>query len=195
MAADAPATGRGIIAAVGDSLTYGAGVPTDDSYPAILSQRLQQDGYAFKIVNEGVRGETSSGTLFRIQQVISSLNPDIIILCTGANDGMRGINPDVLRMNLDRTLSMIERHHIQVILVGVKSFFPTHPEYAKKFDGIYPEIARKHGVLFVPFLLEGVAGDPTRMQSDGIHPNADGYRKVVDQLYPHVRQTIENGVK
>jgi acyl-CoA thioesterase I len=184
-------TTRRTIVAVGDSLTAGLGVDENLAYPALLQRKLAGDGYHFNVVNAGVSGETSSGALSRIQWVISSLNPDIIILETGANDGLRGIDTDILRNNLERILSIIHAHHIKVLLCGMKMLPNLGPEYTKAFARIYPEVARKYAVPLVPFFLEGVAGDPRFNQPDGLHPTAKGYRRIVDHIYPYVLDVIK----
>lgn len=184
-------TKTGIIVAVGDSLTAGAGVAEDEAYPAQLARRLRADGHPYTVVNAGVSGETSSGALARIQWVISSLKPDIIILETGANDGLRGLNPDLLQTNLDKIVTIIKANNIPVILAGMKMLPNLGPEYTRAFDTIYPEIARAHDVIFLPFFLAGVAGQASLNQPDGIHPTAPGYTRIVDNVYPHVLAAIE----
>jgi acyl-CoA thioesterase-1 len=190
-AAAAKKSARKTIVAVGDSLTAGLGVDESEAYPALLQRKLSQGGYRFKVVNAGVSGETSSGTLSRIKWVISFLKPDIIILETGANDGLRGIDPKVLRKNLDRIVSIIEASHIKVLLCGMKMLPNLGPEYVTAFSRIYPEIARKYEIPLVPFFLEGVAGDPRFNQPDGLHPTAKGYRRIVDHIYPFVLDVIK----
>ncbi len=179
------------IVAVGDSLTAGLGVNESAAYPALLQRKLADDGYHFNVVNAGVSGETSSGTLSRIEWVISVLKPDIIILETGANDGLRGIDPDVLRKNLDRIVSVIKTNHIKVLLCGMEMLPNLGPEYTKTFARVYPEIARKYAIPLIPFFLEGVAGDPRLNQPDGLHPTAKGYRRIVDHIYPYVLDVIK----
>jgi acyl-CoA thioesterase I len=182
---------RKTIVAVGDSLTAGLGVDESEAYPAMLQRKLSAGGYHFNVVNAGVSGETSSGTLSRIKWVISALKPDIIILETGANDGLRGIDPDVLKKNLDRIVSIIKANHIKVLLCGMKMLPNLGPEYVQAFTRIYPEIARKYAIPLVPFFLEGVAGDPRFNQPDGLHPTANGYRRIVDHIYPYVLDVIK----
>jgi len=182
----------GIIVALGDSLTAGQGVPETQSYPAKLEARLLSDGYNYKVINAGVSGETSSGTLSRIDWVRTTLKPDIIILVTGANDGLRGIDTRLLNSNLDKLIFKIKKHPIRIILGGMKMLPNLGPAYAKDFENVYPEIAEKHGVILVPFFLEGVAGEAELNQSDGIHPTSKGYSIIVDHLYPYVLETIEN---
>ena len=182
---------RKTIVAVGDSLTAGFGVDESAAYPAQLQRKLAGDGYYFNVVNAGVSGETSSGTLSRIEWVISTLKPDIIILETGANDGLRGINPNILRKNLDRIVSVIKANNIEVLLCGMKILPNMGPEYSKDFARVYPEIAKKHAIPLVPFFLEGVGGDPRFNQPDRLHPTAKGYRRIVDHIYPYVLDVIK----
>ena len=182
---------RKTIVAVGDSLTAGFGVDESAAYPAQLQRKLAGDGYYFNVVNAGVSGETSSGTLSRIEWVISALKPDIIILETGANDGLRGINPNILRKNLDRIVSVIKANNIEVLLCGMKILPNMGPEYSKDFARVYPEIAKKHAILLVPFFLEGVGGDPRFNQPDRLHPTAKGYRRIVDHIYQYVLDVIK----
>ena len=180
----------GTIAAVGDSLTAGYGVDESEAYPALLEAKLLADGYPFKVVNAGVSGETSSGTLSRIHWVISSLKPDIVILETGPNDGLRGIDPDVLSANLDSVVRILKKNDIQVILAGMKILPNLGPDYTEAFAGVYPQIAVRHDVILIPFFLEAVAGEPSLNQSDRIHPTAEGYRRIVDNIYPYVVEGV-----
>jgi acyl-CoA thioesterase-1 len=189
--AAAKKTTQKTIVAVGDSLTAGLGVDESAAYPAQLQRKLADDGYYFNVVNAGISGETSSGALSRIEWVISALKPDIIILETGANDGLRGIDPDILRKNLDRIISVIKTNNIEVLLCGMKMLPNMGPEYSKAFTRVYPEIAQKHEIPLVPFFLEGVAGDPRFNQPDRLHPTAKGYRRIVDHIYPYVLNVIK----
>jgi len=179
------------IVAVGDSLTAGLGVDESEAYPAQLQRKLSGDGYDFNVVNAGISGETSSGTLSRIEWVISALKPDIIILETGANDGLRGIDPNILRENLDQIVSVIKTNNIEVLLCGMKMLPNMGPEYSKAFMRVYPEIAQKYAIPLVPFFLEGVGGDPRFNQPDRLHPTAKGYRRIVDHIYPYVLDVIK----
>lgn len=178
------------IVALGDSLTAGLGVDETESYPALLESRLTADGHSVKVINAGISGETSSGTVSRINWVISSLKPDIVILVIGANDGMRGIDPDLLRDNLDKILSVLKGSNIGVILGGMKMLPNLGPAYALAFERVYPEMSEKHGIPLIPFFLEGVAGEPGFNQSDQIHPNPEGYRIIVDHICPYILKSI-----
>lgn len=182
---------KGTIVAVGDSLTAGLGLDESEAYPAILEKKLVSDGYPFKIINAGFSGETSSGTLSRINWVLTTLKPDIIILETGANDGLRGIDPNLLRNNLDQIISIIKSKDIEVILAGMKMFPNLGPAYAPAFSRVYPEIAEKHDIPLIPFFLEGVAGQIQYNQSDRIHPNSEGVLRIVDHIYPYVLEAVK----
>lgn len=179
----------GTIVAVGDSLTAGYGVNEADAYPAQLGKKLQAAGFHWRVVNAGISGETSSGTLSRIAWVLK-LKPDIVILETGANDGLRGIDPQVTEKNIDETVRILKKNHVTVILAGMRMVSNMGQEYTSAFAAIYPTVAKKHGLLLIPFFLQGVAGDPALNQSDGIHPVAAGYRIITDMIYPYVVRAL-----
>jgi len=180
----------GTIVAVGNSLTAGLGVPEEQAYPAQLARRLQDDGYNYRVVNAGISGETSSGALSRIRWVVSSLKPDMVILETGANDGLRALDLKLLEANLDQLVGFLASQNIQVILAGMRMLPNLGPAYSQSFDEIYPRIAAKHEVIFIPFFLRDVAGRPEFNQDDRLHPNADGYAQIVDTVYPYVITAI-----
>jgi acyl-CoA thioesterase-1 len=182
---------EGTIVAVGDSLTAGLRVPEEKAYPAVLARKLKAAGYAYRVVNAGVSGETSSGTRSRIDWIVSSLDPDIVILETGANDGLRGIDPRVIASNLDAICALLKKKNIVVLLAGMKMLPSLGPEYTKAFAGIYPRIASKYDLVFMPFILKDVAGNAALNQPDRLHPTAKGYVRMVDNLYPYVLKTIE----
>jgi len=185
-----PAAPRdGIIVAVGDSLTAGYRVAEEQAYPALLQQRLDREGYNLDVVNAGISGETSSGTLARLDWILT-LKPDIVLLETGANDGLRGIDPQLTRDNLDRIVTRLKSEGVVVVLAGMKMIKNLGEPFTRRFEGIYPAIAAKHDVLLIPFFLEGVAGDRQLSQADGIHPTPEGYRKVADHVYPYVVEAI-----
>ena len=181
--------GREVIVAAGDSLTEGLGVDEEESYPAQLEKRLQTAGYNFRVINAGASGETSSGLLSRLNWLLT-LNPAIVIVETGANDGLRGIDPSLTKSNIREIIRRLKEKEIPIILAGMRMFRNLGPEYANAFDRIYPELAKETGVLFLPFFLEGVATIPTLNNSDGIHPNTNGYGIMVNNLYPYVLQAI-----
>ncbi len=192
--ADAASRSQGIIVAVGDSLTAGLGVNEEDAYPAQLEKKLQAAGYDWKVVNAGISGETSSGTLSRINWVMK-LRPDIVILETGANDGLRGIDPLLTKKNIDETVRILKQRNVIVVLAGMQMVRNLGQKYTQDFSNIYPSLARKHGLVLVPFFLQGVAGDSSLNQLDGIHPTAAGYRIITKTIYPFARKAIDKSKK
>lgn len=180
---------QGVIVCMGDSLTAGYGVEEDQAYPALLESRLRAAGYPYTVVNAGVSGETSSGALSRLEWMLT-LAPDIVILETGANDGLRGVDPALTRRNIEAIVSELTARGIVVVLAGMQMVRNLGPEFTRPFGAIYPEIADAYGVILMPFFLEGVAGRPDLNQADGIHPTAEGYRRITANLYPHVLEAI-----
>jgi acyl-CoA thioesterase-1 len=178
-----PAEGRPRIVAFGDSLTAGLGVAAEDTYPAQLQRRLNQAGYRYEVVNAGVSGETTAGGLRRVDWVLKS-RPALVIVELGANDGLRGLSLDATRTNLDEIVGRLRAAGVTVVLAGMKLPPNYGRDYIGQFEGIYPDLARRHGVALMPFFLEGVAAQPALNQPDGIHPTAQGYKLIVDRLWP-----------
>ena len=177
------------IVAVGDSLTAGLGVAENDNYPTLLERQLQGEGHDVRVINAGVSGETTSGTLARIDWVLT-LQPDIAILETGANDGLRGIDPGLVRANIRRIIEQLEEKNIIVVLAGMRMVWNLGPVYTADFNRIYAEIAKEKGLIYMPFFLEGVATDPALNSEDGIHPNPQGYKIIVANLLPYVKEAV-----
>lgn len=193
-AADTPAANELTIVAVGDSLTAGNGLFEEQSYPAQLQRKLQADGHRVRVVNAGVSGETSSGTLARLGWVLT-MKPDIVILETGANDGLRGIDPAVPRANIREILRILEQQKIVTVLAGMKMVWNMGPVYISTFNKIYPELAAETGVIFMPFFLADVATVAALNNEDGLHPNEQGYTKIVTNIYPYVIEAINQATK
>ncbi len=178
------------IVAVGDSLTAGFGVAEEESYPALLGEKLRAEGHRYRVVNAGVSAETSSGTLSRLEWILT-LGPDIVILETGANDGLRGIDPQVAENNIREIMRILAERDVVVLLVGMKMVRNLGPLYVAKFNALYPRLAEESGAVFMPFFLEGVAMQAGLNQADGVHPSALGYKKIVENLYPYVVEAIK----
>ncbi|CAB1064107.1 Arylesterase precursor (EC [Olavius sp. associated proteobacterium Delta 1] len=181
---------EGVIVAVGDSLTEGLGVQEELAYPAVLEERLGEQGYRYQVVNAGISGETSSGTLSRINWVLT-LKPDIVILVIGANDGFRGIDPELIKSNIRTILKSLNEKNVTVVLGGMQMVQNLGQDYTSAFAEIYPEVARSEDVIFIPFFLAGVAASRDLNQADGIHPTAEGYQVIVDNIAPHVIEAIK----
>jgi acyl-CoA thioesterase I len=184
-----PAAFEGTVVAVGDSLTAGYGLPETEAYPALLEKKLHQGGYRWQVINAGISGETSSGVLSRVDWILK-LKPDIVILETGANDGLRGVDPQLTRGNIDKTVTLLQEKGVIVVLAGMRMAANLGPSFTAQFAEIYPKVAGKHGLILIPFFLAGVAGDPSLNQADGIHPLAPGYRIVSELVYPYLLQAI-----
>jgi acyl-CoA thioesterase I len=181
---------QGTIVAMGDSLTAGYGVPESQSYPSQLEKKLHQAGYHWRIVNAGISGETSSGALSRVNWVLK-LKPDVVMLETGANDGLRGIDPQLVYRNIDKIVTELQAKQVVVVLAGMQMVRNMGSAYTDQFVKIYGKIAREHNLILVPFFLQNVAGEPSLNIGDGIHPNGNGYRIVTETVYPYVVKAIE----
>jgi acyl-CoA thioesterase-1 len=177
------------IVALGDSLTAGYGVDLSESYPALLEKKLQENGYQYEVINAGVSGETSSGTLARVEWILTQ-NPEIVIVETGANDGLRGVMVNLLEENLREIVEILHENNVAVLLAGMKMVWNLGPAYVSQFNEVYPRIAEDRDVELMPFFLEGVATKKDLNLSDGIHPNSAGYKVIVENIYPHVVKVI-----
>jgi acyl-CoA thioesterase-1 len=171
------------IVVLGDSLTVGLGLPVTEAYPSLLQERLDGSGYEFEVINAGVSGDTSAGGLSRLEW---SLDGDvrILIVALGGNDGLRGLPPDEMKRNLGEIVRRARERNIGVLLAGMESLTNMGPDYQRRFHDVFPALAREHGVSFLPFLLEGVAGRAGLNQNDGIHPTAEGARVIADHVWP-----------
>jgi acyl-CoA thioesterase-1 len=181
---------EGTIVAVGDSLTEGLGVEEEFAYPAVLEEKLRKQGYRYQVVNAGISAETSSGTLSRLNWMLT-LKPDIVILVTGANDGFRGIDPGLIKSNIRTILKSLKEKNVTVVLGGMQIVQNLGQDYTTAFAEIYPDVARSEDVIFIPFFLAGVAADQGMNQADGIHPTAEGYQVIVDNITPYVIEAIK----
>jgi len=185
-----PLVYEGNIVAIGDSLTEGLGVEEEFAYPALLERQLMARGHRYRVINAGISGETSSGTLSRIKWVLR-IDPDIAILVIGANDGLRGVNSDYIKSNITKIVQSLKANDVIVILGGMRIVQNLGETYTTAFSKIYQEIAETEKVILIPFFLEGVAGEPKLNQADGIHPTAKGYRRIVENIYPYVVEAIK----
>jgi len=174
---------------LGDSLTAGLGLPSDQSYPALIGRKLKEQGYDYEIVNAGVSGDTSAGGLRRLDW---SLDGDVraLVLALGANDGLRGLPTDDMKRNLEAVLERAKARNIPVVLAGMEAPPNNGPDYTRAFREVYTELAKEYSVRFVPFLLLGVAGNASLNQGDGIHPNARGAEIVADLVWKELEPAL-----
>lgn len=186
-AAVPPASARPRIVCLGDSLTAGYGLPSpDQAYPALLEKKLADEGLAFDVINAGVSGDTSAGGLRRLDW---SLQGDVrvLVVALGGNDALRGLPPAELRTNLTAIIDQASARHVRVLLLGMEAPPNFGEQYTKDFREAYRSVAAERHVPLVPFFLNGVAGIATLNQSDGIHPTAEGQRRIADAIWPEVR--------
>ena len=178
-----------VIVALGDSLTAGLGVAADEAYPALLETRLAREGYAYRVVNAGVSGDTTAGGLRRVDWVLRA-KPEIAIVALGANDGLRAQSPQAMRENLTAIVKRLQAAGARVLLVGMRLPPNYGADYTTEFQAVFPEVARSTGAAFMPFLLDGVAADTRLNQPDGIHPTAAGYQVIAVRLWPYLRPLL-----
>ena len=166
----------------GDSLMAGYGLPNEHHLSVVLEDNFKKDGLNIKIINSSVSGSTSSGGLNIAQWSLSEPGIDLMILGLGANDMLRGIKPEETENNLEEIIKIANNKKIKIIIAGMVAPTTHGAEYKKKFDAIYPELSKKYNLPLIPFLLEGVALDPSLNQQDGIHPNKEGTIKVSETI-------------
>ncbi len=177
------------IVALGNSLTAGYGLANKDGFVPALQAALTQAGVAATVANAGVSGDTASDGLARLDWSVPK-GTDAVILELGANDMLRGIAPDVTRAALNSILQHLIQRHISVLLCGMRAAPNLGPDYAAAFERIYPELAAKYQVSLYPFFLDGVAGNLSLEQQDGMHPNAAGVPVIVARILPAVRNLV-----
>lgn len=179
------------ILALGDSLTAGYGL--EDlalAFPARLQTELQAAGYNVEILDAGISGDTTAGGRSRLDWSLVE-NPDAVIVGLGGNDGLRAIDPSVTYDNLKAIITRLEREGLPILLAGMMAPPNLGREYGERFFGGYQRLAAEHDIVFYPFLLDGVAGEPDLNQDDRIHPNADGVNVMVEKILPYVEQLVD----
>ena len=182
-----------VILFVGTSLTAGFGLDDpEQAYPALIQKELEAEGLRYRVVNAGVSGETSAGALRRIDWLLRQ-PVAVLVLETGANDGLRGQDPAATRENIREILRRAKGREPKpkLVLVGMRTLTNYGPEFGRRFESIYPDLAREAGATLVPFLLEGVAGVPRLNQPDGLHPTAEGQRKMAETAWAALRPLLD----
>jgi acyl-CoA thioesterase-1 len=185
-------TERGRVLFVGTSLTAGLGLDPSESFPAVVAAKIDSAGLPFEVVNAGVSGETSAGALRRIDWLLRE-PVDVVVLETGANDGLRGVPVATVRANIQAIVDRVKaaRPEARMLLVQMEALPNLGPQYTGAFRAVYPELARANGLTLVPFLLEGVAGRASMNQGDGIHPTAEGARVAAATVWASLEPVLE----
>jgi acyl-CoA thioesterase-1 len=190
-AAAAPADRSLKIVALGDSLTSGHRLPKGDAYPALLEKALEEAGLPFDVVNHGVNGDTTAGGVRRLEAALDE-KPQILIVAFGANDGLRGVPVAQVRANLAKIIETAQARGVAVLLVGMEALPLYGWQYTIDFHNLWPELAAKYQVPLVPFILDGVLGNPELMSPDGIHPNAAGAKLIASNIWPMLRPLAQS---
>jgi acyl-CoA thioesterase I len=175
----------------GDSLSAAYGIRPEQGWVALLTQRLQAQGYGYQIVNASVSGETTSGGLQRLPRALQLHQPGIVVLELGANDALRGLPLSGTRANLAQMVRLCQEAGARVLLVGIRIPPNYGPRYTEEFASVFPELAKQYHLRLVPFLLQDVALNPARMQEDGMHPNAAGEAPILDTVWPYLKPLLK----
>ncbi len=188
-APDTPVDSRPVVVTFGDSLTQGV---EGKSYPAFLQDLLDENGYRYRVDNQGVSGDTTTDGLARIENVLA-LKPALVVLEFGGNDGLRGVPIENTQANLDQMLAQLTAAKIAVVLAGITLPPNYGPDYVKPFTAIFPELSRKYHVRYMPFLLIHVFDKPGLMRADGIHPTEPGNKIVAKDVFDLIKPALKNG--
>ncbi len=181
------------ILVLGDSLSAAYGMPVEQGWVALMRQRIEQQSTGIEVVNASISGETTQGGITRLPALLEQHAPGILILELGANDGLRGTPLPVIRQNLDRLISLGQEAGAKVLLLGIRLPPNYGPRYSDGFYSIFAELSESQQVARVPFLMEGVALERHLMQDDGLHPNSAAQSRLLENVWPAVRQLILPG--
>lgn len=181
-----------LVVAFGDSLTAGLGLSSSEAYPALLQERLDESEIQLQVVNAGVSGDTTAGGLRRISWVLGeNSRVQVLILALGGNDGLRGLPVDQMKDNLSQMISTAQARGVRVLLAGMRAPPNFGTVYTEQFQSVFEELSEEYDVVFLPFLLDGVAGVSEFNQSDGIHPNALGAERVAAHIWPVLEAMLQ----
>ena len=175
---------------VGDSLSAGYGMDTDQTWVAMLESRLEEEGYGYRVVNASISGDTTGGGLRRIPRALRVHQPEIVILELGGNDGLRGTPVSVLYSNLDSMISRARDSGALVVLAGMLIPPNYGPDYAEEFAAVYPALAQKYDLPLIPFFMDGVALNLSLMQEDGIHPTVEAQTILLENVWSVLSETL-----
>lgn len=177
----------------GDSITAGYGIDKENAFPALIQQKIDSLGWNYKSVNAGLSGETSAGGLRRVDWMLRQ-PVSVFVLELGGNDGLRGIDLDVTKKNLQKIINKVEAEYpeAKIVLAGMQVPPNLGPEYTEKFKQMYPELAKANDSALIPFLLEDVGRNPERMQGDGIHPNVEGHRILAETVWDTLKPILQD---
>lgn len=191
----APAFASPTILVLGDSLSAGYGIDTQQGWVALLRDRLQKSGYDYQVVNASISGDTTSGGLARLPDALNSYKPAIVIIELGGNDALRGIPIDTTQQNLMQLITLSQNTKAKVLLLGLRLPPNLGPVYDKKFQNTFPDLAKKYHTALVPLFLNGIDANPNLMQDDGIHPRAEAQMILLNNVWPVLEPLLNDHTK
>lgn len=173
-----------VVLVLGDSLSAAYGIPVDQGWVSLLQHRLAERGFPHRVVNASISGDTSSGGLNRLPAALTREHPALVILELGANDGLRGLPIPMMTANLARLIDLAQQAGAKVALAEMRIPPNYGPLYTQRFQAAFGELAQRYHLPLIPFLLDGVAGNPALIQDDGLHPRAEAQPRILDNVWP-----------
>lgn len=179
------------IVVLGDSISAGRGIKVEEGWVALLQQKLNQENKIYTIFNESISGDTTAGGVARIDKALILHKPDIVLLELGANDGLRGLSPKLMKANLAKIITRSQQTGAKVLLLAMRIPPNYGKRYVDKFYNIYPQLAKEMNIPFVPFILKEVALNKDMMQQDGLHPNAKAQPIIANKIWQHINLNLK----
>jgi acyl-CoA thioesterase-1 len=185
-----PAAFAGTVLVVGDSISAAFGLDTREGWVALLEQRLAEEGFDQQVINASISGDTSAGGAARLPALLAEHQPELVIIELGGNDGLRGQPPAQLQQNLAAMVQASQKAGAKVLILGMRLPPNYGVRYTTAFAEVFPKVAHETGSALVPFVLEGIGGVPSMVQSDGIHPTAEAQPKLLDNVWPALKPLL-----
>ncbi|WP_287034323.1 arylesterase [Methylophilus sp.] len=192
MADNAP---KQTILVFGDSLSAAYGIPKEQGWVNLVAQRLKDNQFPYEVANASVSGETTAGGLSRLPAALTQFKPSIVVIELGGNDGLRGLPVEAMKSNLEKMIVTSQQNNAKVVLLGM--FIPPNygPKYTNGFKAVYLDLSEKYKTPFIPFFLDGISGHTDLVLDDGIHPNANAQRKILENVWPTLKPLLVNSMK
>jgi len=175
---------------LGDSISSGYGMKPEQGWVNQLKNKLSQSGYDYQVINASISGETSQGGLTRLPELLRQYQPDLVLIELGGNDGLRGLPLKLLQNNLSKMIDLSQESKAQPILLGIQLPPNYGRRYTQAFAGIYPKLAQEHKIPVMPFILQGIGTDSSKMQPDGIHPTGAAQTELLENIWPVVQPLL-----